>query len=195
MVISRFCLIPELMERQLVTKVHLKALNLTCLCPVIECRHVTLRAWNRLLLQNVGIPSFPTKTWNEETYFCVTAFTTAPGDVSKWGTNHTHSLSHRIISATSQPKHFFPLQKIQTKHSSLRYHTSTLHCWTWPPSPRRRISNFPDPASPLVQCWHAAGSQLLLEAACESQQRQTHPASPLPPATTAPHHWYFLCAS
>lgn len=97
-------------------------------------------------------------------------------------------MRHQLHKHTQLQNHFSDISAesffscLQTKHSGLRYHTSTLHCWTWPPSPRRRISNFPDPASPLVQCWHAAGSQLLLEAACESQQRQTHPTRP------ASHH-------
>lgn len=135
------------------------------------------------------VPSFPTKTWNEETCICVSVVPIALGDVSNWGPNFTHC-TNTLTDTESLQWHLnwiilFPFKQFKQNIQALRHHTS-LHCWTWPPSPQRRISNFPDPASPLVQCWHAAGSQLLLEAACESQQRQTHPTSPLPPTTTPP---------
>lgn len=204
MVILSFCLILKVSETQFVIKVHLKALHLKCLCPVSEYGLVTWEPEtcssckaSELMCQI--IPSYSANTWNEETCILIRLVPMALVDVSKCGTNGTlctNTRSYTIISVTSQLNHFFSLFKqSKQKHSGLRYHTSTLHCWTWPQSPRRRISNFPDPASPLVQCWHAAGSQLLLEAVCESQQRQTHPTSPLSPTSTPLRHWYFLCAS
>lgn len=44
-------------------------LDMLASCDWMQTRDV--RAWNRFLLENVGIPSFPTKTWNEKHTFAL----------------------------------------------------------------------------------------------------------------------------
>lgn len=92
------------------------------------------------------------------------------------GINTRSSTQNRFSDTSTESFFFFSEPALSYLHTALV--NLTL-------SPQRRISNFPDPASPLVQCWHAAGSQLLLEAACESQQRQTDPPPPPPLHPTA----------
>lgn len=121
---------------------------------------------------------------------CVRVVPMALVGARKCGTNCTHwknTHSNRIISVTSQLNHFFvPFKKSNRKHSGLRYHTSTLHCWTWPP---RLLGG----GSVIFQIqparWYSADTQLAASSSWRrrvkvSKDKLTPPPTSTPPPTT-----------